>query len=110
MQIKISYDLFSQPIKPHDKENNAESQIHLEKNRKRFSKKCEELLRRLLNGEKLKFADCVRDIGDLRRRSLDLIELGIPIQRKFLNGENIKTYYINPEDISWIKEKYFPND
>ena len=103
---------FGDGLPVHVRENNNESQAYFDKNKKRFKKKCYELLVRLCNGERLQFANEVRTIGDLRRRALDLIELDggtvenptIPVQRIF-NGA-VKEYFLKPEDINWIKERF----
>lgn len=88
----------------HTTENNPESQAHLEVYVGKFGKKCKQLLTRLVTGEKLKFADEVKTIGDLRRRALDLIQYGVPVQREF-NGE-IKEYFLKAEDIPGVRAKY----
>ncbi len=112
--------LFNQPeyvptIPVHTNENNRESEAHLNSNREKFSGKCLLLLQRLCNGERLTFAENVFSIGDLRRRSKDLIENGIPVQREFkiLTEEEmakrvapIKIYYLKTEDVPKIREKY----
>lgn len=88
----------------HQIENNPESEQHVADNKIHFSKKCILLLQKLCNGERLKFADEVKTIGDLRRRSLDLIQKGIPVQRTFEGS--IKEYYLIQSDILWVKRKY----
>lgn len=103
---------FGVGLPTHKKENNNESQKNLEKNKSKFSKKCYEFLVRLCNGERLQFANEVKTIGDLRRRSLDLIELDggtvenptIPVQRTFKGS--VKEYWLREEDINWVKERY----
>lgn len=91
----------------HSRENNSESEQILNEKNKHFSNKCKELLTRLCNGERLQFADCVKTIGDLRRRSADLIEFNnIPVQRTFISNTRIKEYWLKQEDIFLIKNKY----
>lgn len=100
----------------HSFENNFESQVNLKENRDHFSEKCRQLLVRLCNGERLLFADCVRNIGDLRRRSKDLRDVnGIDVQRTFrpLTEEEklrkaipVKEYWLKPEEIERCKLKY----
>lgn len=99
---KMSQSELNFPV--HQIENNPESERHLTDNKIHFSKKCILLLQRLCNGERLKFAEEVKTIGDLRRRSLDLIQQGIPVQRTFEGS--IKEYYLLESDILWIKSKY----
>jgi len=87
----------------HQVENNAESQAHLEANRKKFSKQCEMVHRVLLSGEKLtsRIAMIKYSIGDLHRRVGELRQWhGVKIEDKWEVGEDGKT---TRNKIWWIE-------
>lgn len=91
----------------HQRENNAESQAHLQENEFRFKKSCMKVLVRLCQGERLTVLSAINSgISSLPRRVLDLREMGIPVKAQFLAGDNFKTYFLLLSDIEWIKEKY----
>lgn len=123
MQAEIDFTATAPAIVPHTRENNPESENHLTEYQGKFSKKMKELLKRLVTGERLQFANEVKTIGDLRRRSLDLIELNggtadnptIPVQRTFIELTEeqklrkvvpVKEYWLKESDISWVRVKY----
>ena len=94
-------------LEVHTRENNIESEINLNENIEHFSDKCKKLLFRLLNGERLQFANEVKTIGDLHRRAKDLIDdNGIDVQRTFIKGSRIKEYWLKSEEIERCKIKY----
>lgn len=88
----------------HLRENNAESQQHLELKREDFNEQCWKVLNRMLNGERLCYLTAINSgIGDIRRRSKDLIDgFGILVRREWavIDGirQDYKHYYIADED------------
>ena len=92
-------------IRVHSRENNAESQQHLDKNRKRFSRKCRELLVRLYAGERLTVLSAANTgISSLPRRILDLKESGVLISDKWENG--VKVWFMTEEQ-KFFNQKQF---
>ena len=81
----------------HDKENNHESEQRLYANRAHFSKQCEKVYGLLRSGIKLTVKSAMNDwnIMSLPRRILDLKQRGIDVQSRFIDGTNIKEYYIS---------------
>lgn len=78
----------------HKKENNAESQNHVDHIRPRLNKKCTEVLTRLQNGERLTVLECaIQGIASLPRRILDLKEAGYEISDTWVNGR--KVYFMD---------------
>lgn len=88
----------------HNRENNPDSQAHLELKREDFNEQCWTVLKRMLSGEKITNKDGVNTgISDIRRRAKDLIDhKGIPVKREWavVNGvkQDYKWYYISEED------------
>lgn len=88
----------------HRNENNAESQNHLNKNRKPFSSNCKKVRDRLLNGEELRVLQCANEgIASLPRRIKDLREGGIELSDRWEG--NIKVYYMTVEQIKHYQDK-----
>jgi hypothetical protein len=78
------------------KENNKESQAHFNNNKILFSKQCGLVYNLLMNGEVLTTRKALIDhnIGDLRRRVKDLIDIyKIPVQSRYVEGK-FKEYYL----------------
>lgn len=98
MQLQMTFNAV------HGRENNPDSQRHLELKREDFNEQCWRVLKRMLDGEKLSYLTAINSgIGDIRRRAKDLIDgKGIPVKREWAieNGErqDYKWYYIAPED------------
>jgi len=90
-------------MKVHEHENNPESQEHLDKNKKHFSKQCLKVLQLLLDGKRLTVKSAIThyEIWSLPRRILDLKENGINISEEWVkgtHGENkIKQYFLAPK-------------
>lgn len=86
----------------HLRENNPESQAVLDLRREDFNQQCWEVLKRMLDGERLSYKTAINSgIGDIRRRAKDLIDgYGIPIKREWVDDDEqrFKVYYIRPED------------
>jgi hypothetical protein len=88
----------------HRSENNEESQRVLNLRREDFNTQCWEVLKRMLDGEKLSSLSAINTgIGDIRRRAKDLIDgYGIPVKREWavVDGkrQDHKEYYIAPND------------
>lgn len=85
----------------HRRENNAESEAHLQQNRGAFNAQCLTVLKRLAAGEQLSMKEAINSgIGDLRRRVKDLKDhYQIPIQAVWVNSKEgrYKLYSIAPE-------------
>lgn len=79
----------------HKWENNPESQAHLNLKREDFNEQCWTVLKRMLAGEKLSYLTAINSgIGDIRRRSKDLIDTyGIPVKREWAVVEGERQYY-----------------
>jgi hypothetical protein len=77
------------------RENNKDSQAILDANKERFKGQCKTLYTALLRGERLTTATALLryGIGDLRRRIADLIEAGVPVEKKLIDGR-FKEYFI----------------
>ncbi len=82
----------------HERENNEESQAHLDDNRQHFSNQCRQVYEWLKTGKTLtcKEAMNLMDIYHLPRRICDLREGGINIQSKKAGNGRAKfnVYYI----------------
>ncbi len=91
----------------HDRENNSESQQILDDNKEHFSDQCLTMLKALVRGEVLTSQICDRkyDIGDGRARKRDLKGNGIAIIDSLQKGR-FKEFYLMPEEIKRVKEKY----
>lgn len=88
----------------HKEENNKESQTHLNKNRKSFNKKCEQVFNWLLEGKELTVLQCANDgVASLPRRIADLKDKKVQISDRWEG--NIKVYYMTPEQITIWKNK-----
>lgn len=99
MQLEMTFNSV------HVRENNPDSQAHLDLKREDFNAQCWEVLKRMLDGEKLSYLTAINTgIGDIRRRAKDLIDgKGIPVKREWATDENgnrldFKWYYIAKED------------
>ena len=84
----------------HQRENNAESEQHLQENQKKFSKQCLKVLELLYQGKRLTtYSAPGYGILSLPRRILDLKENGVEIAERWLTDENgkrtVKEWYMN---------------
>lgn len=84
----------------HQRENNAESEQHLQENQKKFSKQCLKVLELLYQGKRLTtYSAPSYGILSLPRRILDLKENGVQIAERWLTDENgkrtVKEWYMN---------------
>lgn len=86
-------NLFEQAIITHSRENNSESEVHLEENKKHFSKQCEKVLQLLKSGHRLttKSAMMYYGIWSLPRRILDLKRSGVEIKDEWILDSDGKT-------------------
>ena len=78
------------------KENNPESQEHLEKNAVKFSNQCKRVYEAFKRGERLTTSEALikYGIGDLRRRVKDLKDhYGVPVKSERIGG-NYKEYWL----------------
>ncbi|MDB5281144.1 MAG: hypothetical protein JWO06_219 [Bacteroidota bacterium] len=98
MELNINFDIV------HRTENNPSSQAYLNLRRADFNNQCWKVLKRLLTGERITMRTGVNsEIGDIRRRSIDLIQFGIPVKREWARDENnkrlnYKEYFLTDED------------
>lgn len=105
MQLGFNFDSV------HQWENNPQSQAHLNLKREDFNEQCWLVLKRMLAGEKLSYLTAINSgIGDIRRRSKDLIDgFGIPVKREWeiVDGkrQDYKVYYIAPEDRAAVMKR-----
>ncbi len=81
---------------PHERENNHESEQRLHAHREHFSSQCEKVYGLLRSGIKLTVKSAMNDwnIMSLPRRILDLKQRGISIESRFIEGTNIKEYFL----------------
>lgn len=86
-------------IVPHRRENNAESQRTLDARRDHFTKKCAEVYRLLMAGQRLTVLACANaGIASLPRRILDLKQGGVAISDEWRDG--VKVYFCTDADRS----------
>lgn len=96
----------------HSRENNFDSEAHLEQHRHKFNEQCFRALKLMLAGEKLTNYSCltVHDIGDIKRRAKDLIDgYHIPVRREWAldehgNKQPFKWFYIAEVDRSQVMQ------
>lgn len=89
-------------IKHHGKENNAESMALYDANLDDFNKQCRKVYELLHQGRRLTVREALLkfNIGDLRRRVKDLIDMyGVPIKKdyaidKYGTVTRFKVYYL----------------
>lgn len=84
----------------HQRENNAESEQHLQENQKKFSKQCLKVLELLYQGKRLTtYSAPGYGILSLPRRILDLKENGVQIDERWLTDaagkRTVKEWFIN---------------
>lgn len=92
----------------HRHENNEESQKNLDKNRKKFSQKCQIVYDRLMAGEILTVLGAANDgISALPRRCLDLKQKGVEISDYWHQG--IKYYHMTSSQVE-TNERKFKNE
>ena len=105
MQLNLSFNSV------HNYENNPASQAVLNERREDFNEQCWLCLKRMLKGERLSYLTAINTgIGDIRRRSKDLIDhKGIPVKREwaYVDGkrQDFKEYYIDQKDIPEVTAK-----
>lgn len=89
MQLPLTF-----PV--HERENNSESQSHLDTHRQHFSAQCAKLHGILKSGVKLTVLEAMTEygIGSLPRRVKDLRSGGINIKSEFVPGTRYIRYYI----------------
>ena len=76
------------------RQNNAENQAILDRNKDRFTGQCHLVYSLLLSGKRLTTATALAyGIGDLRARIRDLKKAGVPVQKKLIEGR-YKEYYL----------------
>lgn len=83
------------------KENNKDSQEHLEKNKKKFSNQCKKAYEAMLKGERLSTVSALLNygIGDLRRRVKDLKDIHkVDVKSEWVRkgGNRFKEYFFDP--------------
>lgn len=96
----------------HSRENNLDSESHLEQHRHKFNEQCFKVLKLMLAGEKLTNLSALttHGIGDIRRRAKDLIDgFGIPVRREWALDENghkqpFKWFYIAEADRAQVMQ------
>lgn len=88
----------------HQSENNPESQRHLDNNRPKFNRQCQQVFDLLMGGKVLtSYGSMVfHKIGHLARRIKDLRESGVRISDCWDGGS--KHWYMTPEDKSHNKK------
>lgn len=94
----------------HERENNPESQVHLNRNRRRLSKQCKMIYKLMLQGQRVRFKELMLEYGvhSLPRRICDLKEYGIPVKSRFIHKDGkatVKEYWLTPEYIQRWKER-----
>lgn len=85
----------------HQRENNAESQDHLDINREHFSAQCKRVYDYLMNGGRLTVYSAMVDlrISSAPRRILDLKEKGVKISDRWVGEkETNKEWFMSTED------------
>lgn len=103
-QLTFNFDV------THRHENNKESQRILDEKRDDLSGDCWEILKRLLNGQKLNSASALMDglSGHLPRRICDLREQGIHVSDEWVekNGKkhHHKDYFIDFNEVERVKD------
>ena len=86
-QIAISFPA-------HRRENNTESQAHLDANRNKFSAKCRFVFDKLMTGYQVTVLDAALDgVASLPRRILDLRQRGVLIGDRWSEGR--KVYFMD---------------
>lgn len=84
-------------MRTHLLENNPGSQMNLDFNRDRFSKKCQEVFDLLMKGKELTVLEAANmGISSLPRRCLDLKQNGVRLSDRWANG--VKVYYMSELD------------
>lgn len=88
----------------HQSENNPESQRHLDKNRPKFNRQCQQVFDMLMKRTVLSTYTALvnHKIGHLPRRIKDLRESGVMISDCWDGGS--KHWYMTPEDKSHNKK------
>jgi hypothetical protein len=82
----------------HQQENNHASRVHLEENREKFSRQCQQVYDLLISGVRLTMKSAINEygIGDIRRRIKDL--------RDIAKIEGIKDRWIKVDNKNRYKE------
>jgi len=85
----------------HERENNEESEDHLNEHRKHFSKQCRKLFNLLMDGKELTVYSALVDhnISSLPRRFLDLTQAEIEASTQTIEGKRIKRYFMTPDQV-----------
>lgn len=97
-------------MKIHQKENNQESQQHLEENKDHFSAQCLKVLEILQQGKRLTVKSAMNqyEIWSLPRRILDLKEKGIDIHDEWILDKDgktkIKQWFLAPKTEQSLQE------
>lgn len=94
----------------HQRENNPESEQHLQENQKKFSRQCLKVLELLYQGKKLTtYSAPGYGILSLPRRILDLKENGVKIDEHWLTDKEgkrtVKEWFLNFKTDRQTKEK-----
>lgn len=84
----------------HFRENNVESQLHLDAKRGHFTAKCSEVYRRLMAGERLTVLGCANSgVSSLPRRILDLKQSGVRVSDAWESG--CKVWFLSADDLAF---------
>lgn len=81
----------------HRRENSAENETHLHKNKFHFTGQCAVVYSLLKKGIRLTAREAMitYNIGHLARRIADLKQAGVVIESEFAQGENYKEYFMS---------------